>query len=423
MRDRENRLFAKGDLYSVLDHQKKEAVKAIAEVSSGQIHSSTDEQLIVHFQDKFAIAPLTLYPERTEKSMNECQFETRDSFTYDIRHGESIKVPGIAITVRMPFTGESELLHFTPSTMICSSTYADVTKPGSDGIGWLTYEFKFNQHNATTESIQREIDSAINFTVDTVRNQQNQLIQFERELQQVLQSAVTNRRSRLGGIHDLAKALDIPVSAKPGMPSLTPITVAKKVIRELPPVADAKQLSGFSITDQAYENILSAIRAQGRTFEKAPATFSKFHEEELRDVILGNLNTHFQGQATGETFRAKGKTDICIEQNNRAAFIGECKIWRGSKELADGLRQLLGYLTWRDCKAALVVFNKERSKFSEILEKGPAALRECNDLFLREATQAEPGEWRMTFKAPGDEGRVITVQLMIYNIYVANHLN
>lgn len=420
MRDRENRLFAKGDLYSVLDHQKKEAVRAVAEASSGQIHASTDEQLTAHFQDKFAIASLTLYPERAEKSMNECQFETRDSFTYDIRHGGSIQVPGITVTVRMPFTGESELLHFTPSTMICSSTYADVTKPGRDGIGWLTYKFKFNQHNATAESIQREIDSAINFTVDTVRNQQNQLIQFERELQQALQSAVTNRRSRLGGIHDLAKALDIPVSAKPGMPSLTPIPVAKKVIRELPPVADAKQLSGFSITDQAYENILSAIRAQGRTFEKAPATFSKFHEEELRDVILGNLNTHFQGQATGETFRAKGKTDICIEQDNRAAFIGECKIWRGSKELADGLRQLLGYLTWRDCKAALVVFNKERSKFSEILEKGPAALRECNDLFLGEVTQAEPGEWRMTFKAPGDEGRVITVQLMIYNLYVAD---
>lgn len=390
MRDRENRLFARGDLYGVLENQKRVAAKAVAEVSSEQIHASTDEQLVAHFQDKFAITPLTLFPERIEKSMTECQYETRDSFTYGFEQGGSIKVPGIAVTARMPFTGEAELLHFTPSTMILSAAYADVAMPGSDGVGWLTYKFKFNQHSANAESIQREIDSAINFTVDTVRNQQNQLNQFERELQQILQSAVTDRRSRLGGIHSLAKALDIPVAARPGMPSLTPIPVAKKVIRELPPVADAKQQNGFSITDQAYENILSAVRAQGRTFEKAPATFSRFHEEELRDVILGNLNTHFQGQATGETFRAKGKTDICIEQDNRAAFIGECKIWRGSKELADGLRQLLGYLTWRDCKAALVVFNKERSKFSEILEKGPAALRECNDLFKGEVAQSEP---------------------------------
>lgn len=417
MQDKANRLFAKGDLYGVLERQKSEAVRAIAAISSEQILASTDEQLIAHFVDQFSITPLTLYPERIEKAMSECQFETRDSFTYDIRNGGSIKVPGVSVTVRMPFTGEENLLHFTPSSMIVSSAYADITDPNRDGIGWLTYKFKFNQHIATAEYIQREIDSKINFTVDTVRNQQNQLAQFGRELHQTVQSAITDRRTRLGGIHALAKALDIPVTARPGMPSLTPIPVSKKVIRELPPVADAKQSSGFAITDQAYENILAAIRAQGRTFEKAPSTFAKFDEEELRDVILGNLNTHFQGQATGETFRAKGKTDICIEQDNRAAFVGECKIWRGAKELVDGLEQLQGYLTWRDSKAALVVFNKERSKFSEILEKAPMALRECKDRFKSEVTQSEPGEWRMTFTATEDEGRVITVHLMVYNLY------
>jgi hypothetical protein len=417
LRDRENRLFAKGSLYDVLENQKRQATKAVSDVSSEQIHSGTDEQLIAHFQDRFSITPVTVFPDRAKKAMNECQFETRDSFTYDIRNGGSIMVPGIAVTVSMPFTGEVELFHVTPNTMTLSSICADVTKPGSDGVGWLTYKFKFNQHNATPETIQREIDSAINFTVETINFQQGQLAQFEHELQQVIQSAISSRRSRLGGIHEIARLLDIPVTAKLGMPSLTPIAVAKKVIRELPPIADAKQSRGFSITDHAYESILSAVRAQGRTFEKTPATFSKFDEEELRDVILGNLNTHFQGQATGETFRAKGKTDICIEQDNRAAFIGECKIWRGAKELTDGLRQLLGYLTWRDCKAALVVFNKDRSKFSEILEKAPTSLRESTDLFRGELKQTEPGEWQMTFKAPEDDGRVITVHLMVYNLY------
>lgn len=421
MRRQESSLFSKGDLFSVLDHQKREAVKAVAEIASAQMQASTDEQLIAHFSDRFSISPLTLYPDRIQKAMNECEFETRDNFRYDIRHGGSIKVPGIAVTVRMPFTGEADLLLCRPSSMSLQAVYADITKPGADGMGWLTYRFSFNQHDANAEGIQREIDSAINFTIQTAQNQRGQLEHFERELQQVLQSAVTNRRSSLGGIHALAKALDIPVTSRPGMPSLTPIAIAKKVVRELPPVANAKQSSGFSITDEAYAHILSAIRAQGRTFEKAPATFAKFDEEELRDVILGNLNTHFQGQATGETFRAKGKTDICIEQDIRAAFVGECKIWRGAKELVAGLQQLLSYLTWRDCKTALIVFNKDRSGFSEILEKAPAALRECAELFRGEVVQPEPGEWRMTFRAPGDDGRTITVQLMVYNLYCAPH--
>lgn len=417
MRDRENRLFARGDLYSVLEHQKNEAVKAVANVSSEQILASTDEQLVAHFEDKFSITPLTLYPDRAEKAMKECFFETRDSFTYDIREGQSIKVPGVAVTVRVPFSGDVALLNFTPNTMTDMAAYADISKPERDGVGWLTYSFSFNQHNASAESVQQEINSVISYTTETTKNQQTQIARFQRELQQVLQSAIANRRSRLGGIHALAKALDIPVTERPGMPSLTPIAVAKKVIRELPPTADAKQYSGFSITEQAYESILAAIRAQGRTFEKAPATFAKFDEEELRDVILGNLNTHFKGQATGETFRARGKTDICIEQENRAAFVGECKIWRGAKELVDGLHQLLGYLTWRDCKAALVVFNKDRSKFSEILDKAPASLRDCQNIFKGEVAQAEPGEWRMKFKSPDDGDRIVTVHLMVYNLY------
>lgn len=417
MRNIKQRLFAKGGLYSVLERKKNEAAEAVANVSSDQILASTDDQIVAHFEDKFSITPLILYPDQAEKALTECFVESRDSFTYDIHKGQSIRVPGVKVTVKVPFSGDAELLSLTPNTMTLTAAYADISKPERDGIGWLTYQFSFDQHSATADSIQREVDSVINYTTKTIKYQQAQITQFQHELIQVLQSAISSRRSRLGGIHTLAKALNIPVTERPGMPSLTPIAVAKKVIRELPPVADAKQSSGFSITDRAYESILAAIRAQGRTFEKAPATFAKFDEEELRDVILGNLNTHFEGQATGETFRARGKTDICIEQENRAAFVGECKIWRGAKELVDGLHQLLGYLTWRDCKAALVVFNKDRSKFSEILDKAPSSLRDCQNLFNGESAQAEPGEWRMKFKSPDDDDRIVTVHLLVYNLY------
>lgn len=420
MRNGQNSLFSRGDLYNALENQKQEAVKEVNKLSSEQINSSSLEQLVAHFKDKYSITPIQLYEDRIEKSLKECQFETRDSFTYDIRDGGSILVPGVEVTVRLPFSGEPELLMLRPSSYSLTSAFADITKPGKDGIGWLTYKFKFNRHSTSSEQIQQTINSAINFTKQTVSNQIMQLTQFEQQLEQSLESAINARRSSLSGIDALAKALDIPISVKPGMPSLTPIVVEKKVVRELPPVANPKQSQGFSISDGSYKNILSAIRAQGRTFEKSPLTFNKFEEEELRDVILANLNTHFQGQATGETFRAKGKTDICIEQDNRAAFVGECKVWYGVKELVEGLNQLFGYLTWRDCKTALIIFNKDRSKFSEILEKAPSALRELSKIFHSELTQSEPGEWQFRFRSPEDENRIIVVHLMIYNLYVAS---
>ncbi len=411
-------LFYKGDLHSVLDDQKKQAVKAVSGISAAEFQAASNEELVAHLEDKFGIEALAVFPDRVERSMTECQFETRDSFTYDIPRGSSIRVPGIAVTVRMPYTGEYQLFDCRPNASMLNLPHAKVVQTGQDGVGWLTYDFVFNQHGLREESIRQEIDSAITRTVDMVRNQGRQMEQFHRELRPALEQAVVQRRERFGGLHALAKALDIPVTHRPGMPALTPIPVAKKVVRALPPVAQPGQSAGFSITEGAYANILSAIRAQGRTFEKTPGTFSRFSEEGLRDVILANLNTHFQGQATGETFRARGKTDICIEQENRAAFVGECKVWRGANELIAGLKQLLGYLTWRDCKAALIVFNKERSGFSEVIEKAPQALRQTKDLFLGESRQDEPGEWQMRFRAPDDGGRSIVVHLMMYNLYV-----
>lgn len=417
MRNRDY-LFSKSDLNATLEHQKREAAKEVADMAATQFQSATNQELVAYLEDKYSIEPLTMYPERAERSMRECQFETRDSFTYDIPRGSSIKVPGVAITVQVPYTGEHQLFQMQPSMFSMNPPRGNVALRGEDGIGWVTYEFSYNQHGLQEEQIRQDIESTISRTVEMIGRQKGQVEQYRKDLHTMLEHAVTQRRERLGGIHALAKALDIPVTHKPGMPALAPIPVAKKAPRDLPPVAKGGESAGFSISDQAYANILAAIRAQGRTFEKSPRTFAQFNEEELRDVILANLNTHFQGQATGETFRAKGKTDICIEQDNRAAFIGECKVWRGARELIGGLEQLLGYLTWRDCKAALVVFNKDRGRFSEVLEKAPEAFRQHKSL-VGETKQSEPGEWQMTFRAPDDDARKVVVHLMFYNLYVS----
>ena len=59
---------------------------------------------------------------------------------------------------------------------------------------------------------------------------------------------------------------------------------------------------------------------------------------------------------TGETFRKKGKSDIHIMFENKAAFIGECKIWHGIKNFKEAVEQLFSYSTWRDTKTAIIVF-------------------------------------------------------------------
>jgi hypothetical protein len=91
-------------------------------------------------------------------------------------------------------------------------------------------------------------------------------------------------------------------------------------------------------------------------------------EKVLRFHFLVQLNGVFEGQATGETFNFQGKTDILIRVDEKSIFIAECKFWKGENSFIETIDQLLSYLSWRDTKAAMVVFNRN-ADFSDVLAK------------------------------------------------------
>ena len=128
-------------------------------------------------------------------------------------------------------------------------------------------------------------------------------------------------------------------------------------------------------------------------------------------------NGHFKGQATGETFRREGKTDIRIEDDNRAAFVAECKIWHGKSGLHGALDQLLGYLTWRDCKAALVMFNLNNAGFTELQTKLPAEMAEHPNV-IDQMRDQKVGEWRFKVRSKEDNERFIILHVFLFNLYV-----
>ena len=99
--------------------------------------------------------------------------------------------------------------------------------------------------------------------------------------------------------------------------------------------------------------------------------------------------------------------------------MGECKMWCGAKELAQAVNQLWSYLTWRDCKAALLLFNRDVAGFSAIQEKVPDALKQHTKC-IRQVDVTQPGEWRFLFCSADDEARQVTVHVFLFNLYVAS---
>jgi len=242
--------------------------------------------------------------------------------------------------------------------------------------------------------------------------------QFNKNLDSAVRSAIEGRRQRLQ-VHDkLALMLNIPLTHAPQAPEIKPIPVHRRIVKPLPPPPTGGYKPEPGILDQEYENILAIIRHEGRTFETTPRTYAVHDEEELRDILLAHLNGHYKGGASGETFRRSGKTDIRIEEENRAAFVAECKVWKGPKTLAESIDQLLGYLTWRDCKTAIVVFDKDVAGFTGLLEKIAPTI-ETHSRFMKMIPIEQPGEWRCIFRSKEDDARLVHIHVFVFNIYAS----
>jgi hypothetical protein len=109
--------------------------------------------------------------------------------------------------------------------------------------------------------------------------------------------------------------------------------------------------------------------------EKKPSTYKDKDEKGIRDQFLLVLETRYDSTiTTGETFNKGGKTDIILKyaKDGSNLFVAECKFWHGSSEFHKAISQLFDrYLTWRDSKAALMLFviDKDFTNFIETIKK------------------------------------------------------
>ena len=262
--------------------------------------------------------------------------------------------------------------------------------------------------------IQRELE-LIRFYVE---GSASAVQSHNEQLRHAIEGAIKARKERLQKTEGIASRLGLPIKRNPNAPDVKPIKVERKLVRPLPPVTAGSYEPEYGIEEDVYEHILSVIRHEIATFEATPSTYVNLGEEDLRNILLAHLNGHYQGGATGETFRKGGKTDIRIEEQNRAAFVAECKLWSGPKGVSAALDQLLGYLTWRDCKAALILFNKDTKGFASIVEKCPVTLQ-SHPNFKRQLSASQGGsEWRFIFTSAQDELREVTVHVFLADLYV-----
>lgn len=148
--------------------------------------------------------------------------------------------------------------------------------------------------------------------------------------------------------------------------------------------------------------------------ERSPSAFETMDEESIRSHFLVQLNGHYEGQATGETFNYEGKTDILVRSEGKNIFIGECKFWSGPKMLNETIDQVLGYTCWRDTKVAVIVFNRNKD-FSRVLG-AIAETAKSHSNFKRELSGSTETTFRYCFSHKDDKNRELFLTILAFDV-------
>lgn len=196
---------------------------------------------------------------------------------------------------------------------------------------------------------------------------------FNISLKQNIEELLNDRRQKVKNENEILESVNIDIFS-----SIDQITgnnlIPIKLVEKMSNISQMK--TNYVIPSENLNLILRVIRNFLKSSEAQPSAYKKLHEEELiRDTIIHALNANFIGQANGEAFRKNGKTDISIIQDNKSAFIAECKIWSGEESFKKAFDQLFGYATWRDAHLALLVFNLKNQNYIDILKKIPSVLQ------------------------------------------------
>lgn len=405
-------LFRRIDNFEAFGRHNQKVGPTVDQIPTAQFAASTDEQIVEHVMPSLIINPLVLHEDRMTMTDQESTMQRPRASSFTPYGYEPTPVRSILVTISIPYTGDHELWFVTPNPSVMNFPRGQVLKPDHRGVGALVIHLE-RPLNAPPSEYQKEREERVQLIQRFITALNQNVEQNNQVMPNLIRGAITERRKRLDGQASIRKALNIPMERRNGAPSMEPLIAPRKIVRPLPSPLPARPEWGLRNED--YEHVLSVIRHEGISCESMPATFAKFKEPELRDIILAHLNGHYQGEATGERFRKHGKTDICIEFENRAAFIAECKMWRGEKECADTVDQLLSYVTWRDCRCAMVFFNKDVKGFTDVQQSAAECLKK-HSLFVDDIGCALSGELRIRFKQKDDDKRIVTIHVFLFNL-------
>jgi len=402
-------LFNKYDLRKVIESQGNKLQEEIDRYDRDYILNVSVDDLCVHLEDKYKIATIVFHKDKIYiKQHGDAQIDVSHDYNRVIfERDKPFFIKGTAVTFSVPFDGDSELFYCQASSFTLSPPRASIV----DGEVLVN----FQEVDPNPDKIKKEFERRLADIERQVGHVNNDLRPFNDSLRSSIIQKINGRKDKLLKDHGMVAALGYPMREASDVPKTYAVpSVQRKIPVQRPQATSAPFVPEPVLDMENYETIIRIISDMVLVIERSPHVFKDIKEEDLRQHFLVQLNGQYQGTATGETFNFTGKTDILIRENGKNIFISECMFWKGAKSLIDKIDQMMGYLSWRDTKTAILIFNKNR-EFSKMLEQIPETVKQYKN-FKRQIDYKHESGYRFVLHQTGDKNRELILTVLAFDI-------
>ncbi|WP_294267137.1 hypothetical protein [uncultured Chryseobacterium sp.] len=409
-----NRIFGgKGSIAEYFKSQIKNLESEINSTSESYILNVSEEQFADYLIDKYQIEkPIVhfenVYADNIEKNIPAEHFP----MSFYIRNDKSY--PRQVIQFFAPISGNSELLKYVPGTNTIT-------------LGGGKCDFEVDHDKLKLEiidfyNIPQKIKLEYDENVLSAKRKLEQLYQDFDEFNNYLESWITGeikkRKNKFLSQNEFMNSLGVPLKKNINTSETfaVPRPALRTKIKVSKPQSNSQPFRPEPTIDlEVYNQILKLINDVGKNFERMPSVYKGKGEEDLRDHILMTLDPNFEyGSACGETFNKTGKTDIQLRYDSSVVFIAECKFWTGEKGFLETISQLINYLTWRDTKASVIIFVKQKD-FTTILTK-VENITPKHPNYIGFMSKSDENWLNYRFHINGDKNREIKLAIQLYHI-------
>lgn len=395
-------LFNKYSLNDFISDYRKKLMERIDKL---EITESTDRNSLVdRLTDEYSIQPIVI----GEPIPSEPKETSRQKQNH---WGETYQQKVFEIFVTIPFEGNSDLFYCHPST----STVVYLDKGATINKESVMATIVLEQLDENTYfSEVNKIVKTLNSNLPTIHQE---IQPWNTGLEGLIKQSLESRKGIVSKKFDFMEKIGLKVNPK-STEYLVPPTIVKKTI-PIPATETSKTVAKEIIQilqEEVYTDIREVLYNVGKAIERKPSIYKDKHEEDLRDIFLLFLETRYDSTTgTGEAFNKKGKTDILLKyaKDGTNIFVAECKFWKGQKKLMEALDQLLGYLTHRDSRTALIFFVEQKEMTNIVTTLQTEITKHPN--FSRHLNNTYEHSINYEFTLPDDSNKKIQIEVMLFH--------